>query len=276
MHKIFITFSVFLILFVSCKDGNNEYGYVRLSFEHYWDYQDNQENTPIQIDGTTQYINEAGNILTFDRLEYFISNLRISGSSTLNVQHPNIHYITNDTNYSVMLLTYQIPVGSYNEIRFTFGLDANNNKSNLFANSPEKDMDWPVNMGGGYHYMKIDGKWKNADDVTNTPFNLHLGALEEITRIDTIYGIRVTTQVRDSIIRIDTIIEKFHKHFFVSVPRSFTVESHTVTTVDPIIMDVKQWMERPFRWDFNVMGGAIMSRRYALDSLAQNGRTAFR
>jgi hypothetical protein len=227
---------------------------------------------PLEVNGTTQYINDAGNILTFERLEYFISNLTISGTSTVRVEHPKIHYITNDTNYLVMLLTYQIPTGDYNNIQFTFGLDEENNKPKLFANPPQSNMFWPDNMGGGYHYMKIDGKWRNEGSVTNSPFNLHLGALEEIVRIDTTYGFGQISQQRDSIVKIDTFIHKFHNHFPVYIPRNFTVKSHKVTTVEPIIMNVKQWMEIPYTWDFNRMGSAIMSRRWALDSLAQNGQ----
>jgi hypothetical protein len=265
MHRFFATLSIVSLLFVSCKE-ENRYGYVRLAFEHYWD------DEPIQIDKTTPYINAAGNILTFDRLEYFISDLTLSGASVVKVEHPNIRYITNDTAYSILLLTYQIPTGNYSDIHFTFGLDSEKNKSGIFSNPPQSNMFWPETMGGGYHYMKIDGWWRNEGEVVTTPFGLHLGALEEIIRHDTVFA----NQQRDSVVSITPVYQKIHNHFPVSISRNFRVEHQKITTVDPIIMDVKKWMEGRSRWDFNVMGGAIMSRQRALDSLAQNGRNVFR
>jgi hypothetical protein len=263
MYRLFATFSILLLLFVSCKN-EKEYGYVRLSFEHHW------EDSPIQLDGDTPYTNLAENVLTFERLEYFISNLELhSGARVVKINLPsNIRYINNDPAHSDILLTYQIPTGNYDQIRFTFGLNEADNQSGIFRNPPESNMWWPPNMGGGYHYMKIDGRWRNKEGTT-TPFGLHLGALEQPV-YDTFF---YNYPQRDSIIRIDTTIVKFHHYFPVTISESFTVHSNQVTTVRPIIMDVKQWMERPNIWDFNVMGGEIMSRNGALDSLAENGRS---
>ena len=265
MYRFSAIFSIFVLLLTSCHDERSQYGYVRLIFEHHWD------GSPIKIDGTTQYRNAAGNILTFDNLEYLISDLTIAG---IRVEHPLVHYINNDTANSIMLLTYQFPTGNYNNISFTFGLNADQNITNLHPNLSR--MAWPVPMGGGYHYMMIDGKWSNEGETTNQGFGLHLGALERIIRIDTIFGFSQISQQQDSIVRLDTFTHKFHIQFPVSVPRNFTIKQHEITTVQPIIMDVKQWMEGPFTWNFNVMGGSIMSRERAMDSLASNGRSVFR
>jgi len=276
MYRFLAFFSISLVLFVSCRDNNSKYGYVRIQFEHHWG------DSLIKIDNTTEYINAAGNVLTFHNLEYLISDLIISGASLVRIEQPlPVHYINDDTTNSIMLLTYQIPTGTYNNIRFTFGLSPEKNKSNLYPNLPPK-MAWPGGpvstdgvSGGGYHYMMIDGRWKDPTD-TRIGFGLHLGALEQITKIDTSYGFSQITQKVDSITRIDTTTNKFHIQFPVSVTRSFTVEHHKITTVEPIIMDVKLWMEGRYTWDFNVMGGSIMSRRFAMDSLSRNGWNVFR
>jgi hypothetical protein len=121
--------------------------------------------------------------------------------------------------------------------------------------------------------MKIDGHWKNLEGTT-TPFGLHLGALNTITgyTYDREWDTTTLTWV---IVDSTAIWQKFHYDFEVVITKdsSFSVESHKITTIDPIIMDVKQWMEHPLRWNFNVTGGDIMSRRSALDSLARNGQT---
>jgi len=232
---------------------------------------------PIKIDGTTQYINAAGNIVTLDKLDYIISDIVISGTSTVRVEHPHVHFIRRDTS---MLLTYQIPAGIYNRISFTFGLNSERNQTGLYPNLfemawPNVPITWDGASGGGYHYLMLDGKWRNnAND--QQPFRLHLGALEQIVHLDTI-RVFSQTQQRDSIVGFDTITQRFHNFFEVSLLRDFTVSPHDITTVEAIIMDVKQWMENPYLWDFNVRGGGcIMGRRWAMDSLAQNGRSVFR
>lgn len=263
MYRFVAIFSVSLLLFVSCRDNRPEYGFVRLVFQHQWN------ESPMQIDGITQYTNAAGNILTFHRLYYIISDLTISGSPAsrggIVVRHPEVHFIDRDT---TILLTYQIPVGQYNSIGFIFGLDEKRNITGMF---PEiSRMDWGVPRGGGYHYMMFDGWWASSEGPR--PANLHLGALEEIFRIDTVWGFNEETEAWDIIIRIDTIFAKYHNFLRVTLPRSFTVDPNTITTIEPIIMDVDQWFKNPRVWDFNVMGyGCIMSKRYAMDSLAING-----
>jgi hypothetical protein len=216
-------------------------------FEHQWD------GEPIKLDGSTPYHNPAGNILTFNNIEYFISDLSINGasSSIVTLGNPDIRYINNDSAYSTLHLTHQIPAGRYQGIRFIFGIDSTRNKSNLFPNSPEKNMFWPENMGGGYHYMKIDGKWKNQGESTDQPFGLHMGAL------------KITNEDGNS--------RTYHKFFPVWVARNIEIKQHEITNVK-VVMNVKQWMDYPKVWDFNVMGGEIMSRERAMDSLRRNGQ----
>jgi len=252
MCKKFAIFSIPLLLLASCSNPK-PYGYVRIIFEHRWG------NSAVDMDETTPYINAAGNTLTLHNLEYFISDLIVGNVAMTSAKYGNIHYIRPDNDaFATLFLTHQIPVGPYNNIAFTFGLDNTKNKSNLFPNSPEKDMFWPENMGGGYHFMKFDGKWKNPGEPTNQGFGLHLGTLKK------------TIERQNE--KIDTL---FPNHFRVSVPKNFEVNANETTTIY-VFVDLKQWMESPYTWDFNVMGGEIMSREQALDSLARNGRNVFK
>jgi len=235
-----------------------------LVFQHQWD------GEPFRTDLATSYTNAAGNTFTWQNLHYIISDLTITGNDeVIRVEHPQVHFIDRDT---TILLIYQIPVGEYNNISFIFGLDERRNQTGLF---PEiSDMFWPEHMGGGYHYMMLDGWWTSPQGPR--PANLHLGALEELSHVvnDTTWGILDTvTQMRPIVqIRIDSTFTKYHNFLRVSLSRNITVEANTITTVAPIIMDVEQWMESPLAWDFNVMGyGCIMRRRHAMDSLAING-----
>jgi hypothetical protein len=244
-----------------------EYGYVRLSFEHHWD------NSPIIIDDKDvtnfPYTNAAGNQLRFTNLEYFISDLRFSGLDEP-FKHPqNIRYINNDSAHRIILLTYQIPVGSYNKIHFMFGLKPVDNKSNSLPNY--QNMSWPDNMGGGYHYMKIDGFFIDREGKREG-FGLHLGSWYGITRYEHVWGVDGTGL--PIIVDSTPVRERFNHNFAVEVNREFKVEAHKITTVDPIIMDVKQWMQEPNILDFNVIGDKndVMSNRETLEKLMLNGQ----
>ena len=248
MYRFFAISGIFLFVFASCKDNRTEYGFVRLKFQHQWN------GEPIRIDDQTEYTNRAGNILRFTKLQYIISDLMILGAGNVKVERPEVHIIDRDT---TVLILYQIPVGTYNSIGFTFGLDERKNITGLFPNLGPP-MSWPDGMGGGYHHLMLDGHWACDIIATSGSFRLHLGSLERIVDHDTI---------------------RFHNnHFLVMLPRNFEVRANEITTIEPIIMDVEQWMESPLVWDMSVMNPTgntcTMSRENALDSLRINGEGA--
>jgi hypothetical protein len=271
MYRIVAIFGIFLMLFVSCDGkGRSKYGYVRIVFEHHWENKVGNTSAPMLIDERTPYENAAGNILTFKNLEYFISNLKISGASNVSFNTPNIHYIRYDSAYSTLFLTQQISAGQYETISFMFGIDSSKNKSNIFPNAPQKDMFWPPMMGGGYHHMKIDGKWKNQGEPEDQPFNLHLGDLKETT-LNPIFGQSVITQQWDSITGYDTVVQIFRNSFPVSIPKFFEIKSNEITTVY-VTMYVNRWMEGEHTWNFNIVTPIeVMHRQPAMDSLVKNG-----
>ena len=261
IHRNLVVFGVLLLLLgACCKKPELPYGHVRFVFEHRWD------EAVLCTDETTQYINAAGNVVTFSNLEYFISNLTITGNKQVAFCNPdihgspNIHYISNTTAHSTITSPHRIPAGEYNHIKFIFGIDSAQNKTNFGHShapiSPYREMFWPQNLGGGYHHMKLDGKWRHPGQETDRPFALHLGIL------------RRTSQTAGE--------EVFLNYFPVVIPREFQIKRNDTTTVT-IIMDVKQWLEPPYYvWDFSVMSSGIMQREHAMDSLAKNGRNVFR
>jgi len=271
MYRFIAIFSISLLLFTSCREDRPEYGFVRLVFQHQWDGQ------PFELHRAEPYINAAGNSLIFHRLQYIISNLELDGEERIRIQSPEVHFISGDT---TILITYQIPVGDYSLVSFIFGLDEDRNQPNMFPNLTPL-MRWPGHtMGGGggegYHYMMLDGHWTSSAVTQSSPFGLHLGALEELigtseTVVEWGVGPYPDFEPYPSRIRIDSVFARYHHYLEVRIPRIFTVEPNTITTLEPIVMNIRQWMEAPLTWDFDETGGSMMWRRDALDSLATNG-----
>jgi hypothetical protein len=146
-------------------------------------------------------------------------------------------------------ITDEIPATGYKSITFVFGLEGAQNTTGYFPNPPENNMSWPDMLGGGYHYMKINGRWIAPDGVRQ-PFNLHSG------KIATDSGFADNT-------------------FTVTLPLSQFAVIHKETAELTLQMNVNAWFTNPYLFDFNVFGGSIMQNREAQEVLRENGRDVF-
>ena len=204
--------------------------------------------------GAMNYTNLAGNLYEVDELQYFISEvtLKTAAGQLLPIYSDSaIHYI--DINIPSTLEWNpkdRWPVTDYESITFVFGINEAKNKTGFFVNPPERDMFWPDLMGGGYHYMKMNGKWQ-AEGDTIKPFNLHLG----IGMSD--YG--------------STFVQNY---FSVTLP--LNVQAGTLSNKFTITMDIEKWFEAPNVWNWNVTGGQTMQNQSAMHKACENGASAFR
>jgi hypothetical protein len=120
-------------------------------------------------------------------------------------------------------------------------------------------MSWPETLGGGYHYMMLNG-WFFRGDTTKTPLNVHLGRGQ-------IY--------RGETPNVDSIIGFVPNYFHVCLPKSFSIKRDESTTLT-IIMNINNWFKTPFLYDFNYWGGHIMQKQPAMQTLKENGQNVFR
>ena len=234
-----------VFLLASCKKEETKYAPVEFVFEHH-------------VDGTSlqkaemKYTNLAGNNYEVDELQYFISDLTLKKSSGQQVAITSdsaIHYIDLAIPASLNWNPAErIPVESYDSISFIFGISESKNKTGLFVNPPQRDMFWPDMMGGGYHYMKMNGKWKAPGDVIK-PFNFHLG------------------------IGMGEMGVFYQNYFRVTLPLKFVAGE--VSNVFYITMNIEKWFESPNLWDWNVIGGQIMQNQPAMHKACQNGAHVF-
>lgn len=227
----------------------------RISF--YFDHKINGSN--IYFD-TLIYSNEAGNQYMVNEIQYFISDITLyksSGSSLLLDAWEDIHYVDTDLPETrEYAINDEIPAGNYDSISFTFGISEEKNQSLMFVNPPESNMFWPELLGGGYHYLKLNGKWKNSD-AEIVPFNFHLGIGQTIDS---------TTQ------EITGFVQNY---FRVSLPNSgFSIVAGDSLMFN-IIMNAEEWFENPNTFDFNYWGSHIMQNQAAMQAAKENGHNVF-
>jgi len=255
--RIVLIFLSIAMLFLSCNDDAakpvNQSGKINLSFDHRIDGQ------PIVFD-KLQYQNQAGNNYLVNEIQYFISDVKLhktDGSSVLLDAWEDIHYIDTDLpdTWQWNFLD-EIPVGSFEKISFTFGISEEKNQSLMFVNPPESLMFWPELLGGGYHYMKLNGKWIDTLNQ-ESPFNFHLG----IGQLYHSYPDSITSYIQN--------------YFEVVLPNSSFELSDGQTQKFTLVMNVENWFKSPNVYDHNQWGGDIMQKQDAMKTACENGLDVF-
>ncbi len=256
-YMLYVLFSALFII-SGCREEEKQTAETTLKFS----FRHSVDGLNLVTD-EMKYSNAAENEYEVSEVMYFISDLKLyhqDGRVIAPADLDDIHYV--DTNMPESFewsVGKDIPEGNYDSLTFTFGISEAKNQSFMFVNPPEVNMTWPELLGGGYHYLMLNGWWKNTGG-NRLPFNFHLG-------IGQIYE-NNSGQVED--------ITGFVHNAFTVNPGSekFTIEkgkSHTAV----LTMDVNSWFETPEVFDFNFYGGAIMQNQDAMHIGCLNGRDAF-
>jgi len=263
MRKLTVTYTSVLILTLltilsGCREEEEKPAAttLKIKFSH-------SVNGNTLITDSPVYTNTAGNDYEVTEIMYFISDLKLyhqDGRIIEPATWDDIHYIdTNIPETLEWLAGNEIPAGAYDSLTFTFGIAAEKNQSFMFVNPPEVNMSWPEVLGGGYHYLMINGWWIDAQGA-RMPYNFHLG-------IGQIYE-NNSGQVAD--------ITGFVQNAFTVNPgrNSFTIEEGKTNTAE-LTMEVNSWFDTPIIFDFNYYGGAIMQNQEAMHIGCLNGADAF-
>ena len=252
----------FLILFLTgCKKGDDSgpepaTGRIIFSIDHQVNGQPLKENELV-------YTNEAGNEYLITEVKYFISDItlfRNDGSKKEIGDWKDIFYVDEDMPETKTIhFPDKIPAGTYDSINFIFGISGEKNKSFMYVDPPEVLMGWPQVLGGGYHYMMMNGKWKDINGFI-TPFNFHLG-------IGQLY--------KGNNYNVDSIYAFVQNYFTVSLPGSSFTLSDKDTVTFRLTMNIENWFKNPHVFDFNEWGGAIMQNQPAMQMAKENGWNVF-
>ncbi len=229
---------ILLSLLVASCAKKEENGFVDICVDY------SVNNEPLITD-TLCYHNEAGNEFLITEIQWFVSKWELQDEQGRWIASDRIFYIDTNIPESQILRMDSIPIGKYKKVRFTFGLDESDNLSGRFSDPPESNMFWPEPLGGGYHYMKLNGKFVNEAGQL-VPLNIHLGRLHE----------------EDN-------------HFVVELPIDFIITESTENQLH-LTMIIDNWFRSPNLYDFNEYGSAIMQNPTAQRILKENGNDVFK
>lgn len=197
--------------------------------------------------GNTNYTNENGDVLNIERLRYLISNVKLKKANGEIVAFDGYHLVDVSQPGTLSFSpTLDAPLDTYTGISFIFGLEEANNISGAYPDLNAVSWNWPDMLGGGYHFMQMDGNYQ-TEDSSFAPFNFHHG----------------TARVSEGV---------FEQNFFeVDLP-GFTITSDIDIEIE---MNIAEWFKNPNTWDLNVYNTDLMMNYTAQKLIQQNGATVF-
>ncbi|HNS17854.1 MAG TPA: hypothetical protein PKI34_08540 [Bacteroidales bacterium] len=231
-----------------------DHGKIIVTFHH-------QVAGELLVIDTMIYTNAAGNHYLITEVQYFISDVifhQSDGSHFLIDDWEDMHYVDHDLPSTMTWEVFdKIPPGSYDSISFMFGISPEKNISLMFVNPPERDMFWPDVLGGGYHYLKLNGKWLNDGMAQNVPFEFHLG-IGQIYSGDTI--------------NVNDITGFVHNNFRVTLPGSSFQMAAGDTLHAAVSMNIEHWFTDPHPIDLSTFPFNIMQCQECMRIGCENGK----
>ncbi len=168
MKKVLLILSA-VAIFTSCKKDehlNTEDKHLNtnltVNFTHTVD--GNQLTTDEMI-----YQNANGEDYSVITLKYLISGIELQKEDGSTIVLKDVHSIDINDPSSLSFTIDSLDNSLYTSIAFNYGLDTSRNISNYYVNEDfHATMFWPDMMGGGYHYMKLEGAYTNDSTFYNT------------------------------------------------------------------------------------------------------------
>jgi hypothetical protein len=201
-----------------------------------------------QCDGKTVqfdsllYTNESGSKYSVSRLEYYISGIKLYHTNG-EVFRSNIIQYVNGREPNINLGIPNLPAGKYTGIDFLIGMAPAQNVSNSLDNTPENiNMQWPEVIGGGYHFLKFEGRYLDSANI-NQGFTMHIGTNEMLIQHQ---KISINVEVVES------------------VPAEIQLK-----------MNINEWFKNPYTYDFNKDGNYTMAIPELMVLLKNNGYDTF-
>ena len=144
------------------------------------------------------YLNAGNDTYSIQTLRYLISDITLHVADGTNILLDEVHFIDISIDSTLTLKIAEMNDNDYISISFTMGLDSSKNITNLFLNENFfPSFSWPEFLGGGYHYMQLEGDFNTILQGYAT----HTGATNGID-----YSFNKTFPIEKNIMSGDSIV----------------------------------------------------------------------
>lgn len=250
MRKLVAIIVLSMVVFTSCVEEDVpglQNTSVSLNFKHDWDGA-NVSNTDFN---SIQYFNENTDELSIEKLRYLISDVTFhkSNGEIIVVEGYNLVDVTNDENLTYVLPD-QIQVGTYSNVSFTFGFDNTDNIDGAYTDLNSVSWGVPGMLGGGYHFMQLEGKFIN-NVASDQGYQYHT-----IRAVDNTDPMNLVFQDTFFTVNLGEVIV------------------HNNSSVD-VKMNIAEWFKSPHQWNLNDSNSMLMPDFNAQIRMYDNGQNAF-
>lgn len=245
--KIYSILAVVLLAVTACNiDDSSQAANVTLKFTHSWD------ETPVtNADfNDIKFTNKNGETLSIERLRYLISRVMLTDEDNFSTTFEgyNLVDVTNNKNLEFKLKS-KVATGTY-KLSFVFGFNNDDNTDGAYADLNSATWNVPMMLGGGYHYMQLDGKY---NDENSNPQNYNYHAIRAVNRANP-----------------DNLV--FQNTFFTVDLGSVTISEDQTIKIN---MNIAEWFKNPNTWNLNELNTRLMPNFDAQVLMYQNGQNVF-
>jgi hypothetical protein len=205
---------------------------IRLAFE--WD------GKPI-VPGVTAHALPGISQVTVSRLNLLLSDIKFETENGEMMNADTVLYA--DASGDPLFMLNDIPAGVYQVVNLTIGLPAARNISgSLPATEDYLLMAWPEAMGGGYHFLKLEGHYTDSLAQSHG-YAMHIGT-------------PATASVHNKI--------PINMHISGGRQSEFT-----------LVMNVAEWFRNPTAYDLLHEDNYTMGDAVLMQKLSDNGKDVF-
>ena len=248
LNPIFLALALLMVFSCNTDEKNlTHQTTINLKFIHNWD---EIEITSSNFN-TLNYTNAYGNIVSIERLRYLISDIELTKNNgqIITMDGYSLVDLSNENTLLHMPIDL-IETGTYINISFTFGFTNEKNINGIYTDLNSKSWNVPSMLGGGYHYLQLDGRFLNGQNEEQG-YNYH--------------AIRAVDNPGDT--------PSFTQDTFFKVNLG-TVNIEPDTDIN-IAMNIAEWFKNPNTWNLNEFNQMLMPNSEAQIMMYENGQNAF-
>lgn len=246
MKKIAFLFALAFAI-IGCNNDDDVAVDAAVTFEFTQNW-DGDPVTASNFNGASSYTNALGTTLTISKLRYLISGIELHKADGSTIKFDDYQLIdVTDVNSLKLNPTLRVPTGEYTGISFIYGFNEADNVSGAYPDLNAASWNWPDMLGGGYHFMQMEGKYEDANGALRS-YAYHHG----------------TARVSEGVFEQNYLSFDFERNFTISGDTSIEIK-----------MDVSEWYKNPYTWDLNVYDTDLMMNYAAQKYMHDNGASVF-
>ncbi|EDM45521.1 hypothetical protein SCB49_06927 [unidentified eubacterium SCB49] len=244
--------ALFLVSVLACNSNDDDASTPAIESDVTIKFTQSFDDQPVTASefSNLDYTNENGEQLSISRLRYLMSDIVLTDVNGIDTVISEYQFVdVGESSGALLEAPIKFEEGDYT-LSMRFGFSDADNIDAAYPDLNAATWGVPAPLGGGYHYMQMEGVYINSEDV-NTNYQFHT--------------IRAAENPGDDVILTDTSI----------AVNLGTVSVEGLATTIEVNMNIEEWYKNPNLWDLNDLYTMLMPDHEAQIMMNQNGQNVF-